>query len=242
MNLHIRILGLSKPLVALNFLILTHVVFLASPAPASPVTPAQAQGAAPFRGELTFEKLEQNLVHFGATAGTPVPPPVKLEVHGAKGLGTLYTRPEMEPYVLISALPCAGCEERRSLYLVSPRLEFKPTAFVSPGRVKDRSRGIIFFEGRGFFGQCLPGRNDVYISFQRERSEKRARLYTSVYIAEVKADGIREQLLARHAPNINQVLQKVRAKQCTEVAGFDRHTGSFSVPPLKGGELQEDES
>lgn len=200
---------------------------------------------APFRGAIEIAKVEQGVITFSAPPGGVAPSELKTGLHDVRVLGPIYSRsggkPEF-PSVLVSGLPCAGCEERRGLTLFSLRPDIRPLNFVYPGRVRDRKTGQTLYQSRAFFGSCLSNRNDVYVVFQNEKIDRRGnRMRPSVFIAEVTPQGNYEKLLATHAPRLDSVLKRVRSKDCAEIRGTERASIPFATPILRGETIDDEE-
>ncbi len=210
----------------------------------SPERPALSEPGV-FRGAIQVAKVEQGVITFAAQSGAQAPGELKTGLHDVEVLGPIYSRaqgaPEF-PAVLVSGLPCAGCEERRGLTLLSLRPQVRPLHFVYPGRVRDRKTGQTLYQSRAFFGSCLSNRNDVYIVFQTEKVDRRGhRMRPSVFVAEVTAQGNYEKLLSQHAPRLDSVLKRVRSKDCTEIRGKDRSSIAFAAPLLRGEAIDDEE-
>jgi hypothetical protein len=200
---------------------------------------------APFRGAIEIAKVEQGVITFAAPPGVSAPAEIKTGLHNVQVLGPIYSRnggkPEF-PSILVSGLPCVGCEERRGLALFSLRSDVRPLNFVYPGRVRDRKTGQTLYQSRAFYGSCLVNRNDVYVVFQNEKIDRRGnRMRPSVFIAEVTPQGNYEKLLSAHAPRLDAVLKRVRSKDCAEIRGTDRQSIAFALPALRGEAIDDEE-
>jgi hypothetical protein len=182
--------------------------------------PAQAPEREAAVARLEFDRVEKDAVHFKAPQGTPAPRPVSTGLSDLRYLGSLW--PESgSPYFLFKAKPCQDCAHDLGIYAIRPE-GGRATAFVHPGKVLDPKTRNVLLDSRAFFGRCLTGRGDVYVSFQKERLDRKRGLITSVYIAEAGSERFSERLIERRGPRINEALRRVKDRECVEIEGRNR--------------------
>jgi hypothetical protein len=173
------------------------------------------------RAAIDFEREENGVVHFKSNADEPVKP-IQTQLHELLYVGAIRTE-SSAPYFLFSGRTCADCIEDRGVHVIRPG---KPggivTSFVYPGKILDPETKELQLESRAFFGNCLPGKGDVYVVFQKERLGKNGRMQTSVFIAEPADDYLQEKLIERKLPKIDDAIRRVRSKACHEINGRNR--------------------
>jgi hypothetical protein len=172
------------------------------------------------KDRIEFDRFEESSGTFYFQPQTA--PPFKSSFSDLKYLGTLKA-PRGLPYFLVLARPCRGaCLDEPTLFAVRPYHK-NPSGFVPPGKILDPKTRTVLLDSRAFFGKCLPNRSDLYIAFQQERVDRRARMQSSVFIAEAAEEHLNESLQDRHAPSLSTVLKQVKLKQCKEVSGRNRY-------------------
>jgi hypothetical protein len=109
------------------------------------------------------------------------------------------TDPESNtPYVLYEGRTCASCEATNiSLFLQRLDGKGKIQSSVYPGRITDPKKGLVY-EGRVFYGHCLPTVKAGLVAHQRESVDRRG-IQKSVLIAE-PGPPVRLRGFARTAP------------------------------------------
>lgn len=183
--------------------------------------------------QIEVDRVTDGTIYFTSVRGNPPHAPLKTQLHGVEVVTIL--RPSdgsrENGALLISARPCADCQDQHFIYLIE--LDGNDAIqLVHPGRVRDRRNGKLLFDGRAFYGACLPQRkNDVLVMFQKEKVDRRRYLQSSVFVAEIRPEGIHEELVVRGRPRISKTLRSVRKKKCVEVKGIDRRTISFRLKP-----------
>jgi hypothetical protein len=204
------------------FILLTLTLALAADEPPPPAFPAVP----------SIEKIDGGKIVFTNAS-------LKTKLSAIEPLGLLNAKDDARPYLLVSALPCEDCAtDKKALYLL--RIDgTSQNKFVYPGEIRDRKDGQVLFRSRSFFGQCLPGKPDVYIVFQSEKVDRRRALQDSVFIAEVGPVRIDEKLLWRGKPSLTNVLKLVKKKTCQEIKGFARKSGEFQLPSKAKAEAGE---
>lgn len=220
-----------KPLFWLLFLVLG----IQTPAHAGP-----QNGSPP---PLNVDRIENDVVFFkkspssegSASPASPRPSGVfsiKTGLIDLKSLGFL-SRKSTPVYWIASGKKCVDCPFEKGIYLFAlpdpslpqqPSPPPSPSGLVYPGKVIDARSGELLLSSRAFFGTCLPGKPDVYLSFQKEKVDRRARLQSSVMVVEVSEQGLHEKLLERNFPRLDTVLRAVKQKKCTEIIGRNRHS------------------
>lgn len=137
---------------------------------------------------------------------------------------TVLTDPESgTAYALFEARACRTCEAANtSLYLQRIDGKGKATSFVFPGRITDPKKGALVYDGRLFYGHCLPSVKAGVVTHQREVVDRRG-VQKSVLIAEPGPQYVYEVLLERKLPNVNTTLDLVKRKVCMEIPGRNRN-------------------
>lgn len=213
--------------------------------------PHASWGGSPSGGELIFEKVEGNRLHFkGFELKTPA---FELE-----WLGLLPGSGDTPSYALYAGNPCksANCAEARSLYLQridppgaseKPSPANAPLTHSLPGLIRDPKKNEVHFESRTFFGRCLTSTpKPVLVSFQKERVDRRRGLQSTVFIAEPGPLFARERLLMRGLPSLQVALNQVKRKECTEIPRRNRNilARPLDLRPKRGvidSDAEEDE-
>lgn len=168
--------------------------------------------------KVQFDHIEQNTIFYKSNPSKNEQiQSFKTNLFELKYLDTLNSRTGGLPYFLVSANPCANCSNEKAIYLIRPQSDSKPTAFVYPGKILDPKNRELLMESRSFYGECLPGRKDIYLVFQKEKVDRRSRLQNSVYLAEPQKEYLSEKLIERRLPNIHSTLKLVKAKRCKEI-------------------------
>ena len=178
--------------------------------------------------EVDLEKIEGGTLYF--KEGKPLSTPL----HDVQFLGAVRSPENQQPtpYLLVTAKPCSGCVEERSVYFLS-RDGSRSFQFVHPGRIIDSKSRAVVLESRAFYGKCVPDWNEVYVVYQKDTVDKKkhGRRYKSVepsiFVAEPSKEGIREKLsevrsIGQLAAKQKFTLARVKTKQCTEITGRDR--------------------
>jgi hypothetical protein len=182
-----------------------------------------------------FDRVEGTTVFFKANK------PMRTTLHDLRYLGELRP-PQGTPYLLFTARPCQDCLQDKAIYVLRPE-GGRPTHFVYPGRVLDPRTRQVLLESRSFFGRCLSSSpSEVFVTFQKERVDRRRSLQQSVFIAEAGRDHLEERLLERRLPSLDRTLRAVRAKQCREIEGRNRLMLSkpLDLTPRRGDDEERD--
>jgi hypothetical protein len=155
------------------------------------------------------------------------PPPVQLE--NAEFLTTLKAAPQEEGktvphFHLFKARLCAQCEGDLGIFAINAdQPKAPPHTFIYPGKIQDRKTGKTLFESRAFYGRCVRKKSsDVYVVFQKDLSEKKRRVQTSVLIATPGQQFLEEELLEKHLPSLQDAIQFTQRKHCKEIIGKSR--------------------
>lgn len=159
-------------------------------------------------------------------------------------LGTLNAGEKSSPWWVVKAKPCSNCSSEPFVWLIPSAAansgnSIRPFRFVSPGRVLDPKTRNVLLDSRSFYGNCLrEPSDDVYVVFQREKLDRKSRLWKSVYIAEPAGTGIREKLIERRLPPLEVTLQKVRQKKCFEISTRNRMMNRDIYRPYAASQSQ----
>ncbi len=167
---------------------------------------------------LEFDHVEDGLVFLKGDA----PKPITTGLHELRYLGSIRgTEAAAQPFFLFAGRPCVGCATDPAIYAIRPA--GKTATFVTPGRILEPRSRALMLESRGFFGSCVPGMGEVLVMFQKERVDRKRKLQSSVFVAEATADDhLREKLLERKLPRLEDTLKRVRAKKCHELESRNR--------------------
>ena len=169
----------------------------------------------------SFKSIENNQIVFQTPEGTPAPSSLQTKLYNLEYLGSLSSPEGYAPYLVISAKTCDQCNFPKNLFLI--RADGSDIAsFTYPGKVKSHINGRSLMESRVFFGKCLNKHDQVLVVFQKDKVDRRRYLQSSVFVAEVGQENLKEKLMIRRRPSIKSALRKVRQKQCQEVKGFTR--------------------
>ena len=117
----------------------------------------------------------------------------------------------------------------RAIFLLSKDKVFE---FTHPGRIFDE-KGKLIHHSNAYFGKCLKTReNPVIVFFQKEKIPKWKYLQSSVFVAEIHPDGIKEKLIIRrsHRPRERNVRKEVNNKNCFKIAKISRKVFKNILP------------
>lgn len=160
------------------------------------------------------------------------------------GFVAMLTDPESgTPYALFEGKTCPKCgPENTSLFLQRIDGRGKATSFVYPGRIVDPKKNAVVYNGRLFYGNCLPSVKQGVVTHQSEAVDRRG-TQKSVVIAEPGPQYIYEVLLERKLPALKTTLDLVKRKSCFEIAGRNRSVlkRPLDLTPKKGLDDNEDE-
>jgi len=169
----------------------------------------------------SFKGVENNNIVFQAADGVIPPSSLQTKLHSLEYLGTLSSPEGHAPYLVISAKTCDQCDFPKNLFLI--RADGSDIAsFTYPGKIKSHLNGRSLMESRVFFGKCINKHDQVLVVFQKDKVDRRRYLQSSVFVAEVGQENLKEKLMVRRRPSIKSALNKVRKKQCQEIKGFTR--------------------
>ncbi len=196
--------------------------------------------AAPLPVPVALDKAEKGKILFKRTDSGDNLPMLETTLNGVEFLGPLYPKEGGMPYVLLSALECEGCAQRfLYMFRVGSTAKQEPLRLIFPGRVRDKQTGGTVYEGRAFYGKCVPNKGDAFVVYQSDKIKKRRGLQSSVFIAEVQDSGIEEHVITRRHPRLDTILGQVRRKQCAEIKGVDRDTQKFKWPTKPNLEIEK---
>ncbi len=201
-----------------------------------------ALSTTPAQANYVYEKTSgSSLVFKNEKSGkseslkTDVPSPLYISVLTDPESGT--------PYALYEGKSCANCDPANtSVFLQRLDGKGKVTSFVYPGRITDPKKGALVFEGRLFYGNCLPNVKQGVVSHQREIVDRRG-MQRSVVIAEPGPQYAYEVLMERRLPNVKTTLALVKKKSCFEIPGKSRTVlrKPLDLTPRKGLDDEEEE-
>jgi hypothetical protein len=193
----------------------------------------------PVRAAWIFEQTTGRSLVFKdgdktATLNTNVPSPDFIAV---------LTDPESDtPYVLYRGRTCKTCDEGNvSLFVQRIDGKGKAHSYVYPGRITDPRKGLVY-QGRVFYGNCLPKVKVGLVAHQREAVDRHG-MRKSVLIAEPGPQYVYEALLERRLPSVRTTLGFVKKKVCFEIAGRSRTVlkKPLNLTPTKGLDDNDEE-
>ena len=188
-----------------------------------------------------FEKASGSSLSFKSDSGDKTET-LKTEVPSPSFVAVLTDPESNTPYALYEGRTCPTCEAgNTSLFVQRLDGKGKVTSYVYPGRITDPKKGLVY-EGRVFYGNCLPKVKAGLVAHQRE-SVDRLGMQKSVLIAEPGPQYVYEVLLERRLPNVKTTLDLVKRKVCFEVAGRSRSVlrKPLNLTPQKGLDDDEEE-
>lgn len=162
---------------------------------------------------------------------------VETTLHDLEYLGTFRDEKEESiPYFLLRARTCSDCNHPKNLYAISADGQ-DAQILVHPGEIREE-KGRLIYQGEAYFGKCLPKNEaQLFISFQKDRADRRRYLQRSVLIAEVKENRMVDRLLVRRRekPKRRSVLKQVKKKVCQKIDPINRKTDlvMIELPELK---------
>lgn len=189
-----------------------------------------------------FEKISGQIIVFkeeksgkSESLKTEAPAPTFISVITDPESGTAYA--------LFEARACRTCEpSNTSLFLQRIDGKGKATSFVYPGRITDPKKGSLVYDGRLFYGNCLPSVKAGIVTHQRETVDRRG-TQRSVLIAEPGPQYVYEVLLERKLPSVKTTLELVKRKVCMEIPGRNRSVlkKALDLTPKQGLSDEEDD-
>lgn len=144
-------------------------------------------------------------------------------LYDLKVVGKLRTKKKL-PYYILSGIGCTECDANTSIYIHSPsdgpmKNEGEQQRFMYPGQERDYQTGQIVYEGRMFYGDCLPDHPNAVVWFERMLGDDK-KLHDDVFVAEVKQDHLlTTKLPTRELPKPKDSEVAVRAGKCHELGG-----------------------
>ncbi len=184
------------------------------------VTPAYSSPS-PWSPEIGVRGIEEGKIFFTAPTGAAEPAPVKTSIANATFHGMMRTSDDSVPYLVLTGLPCAGCERQAAVYLIRGDGGVVER-FVHPGQVTDARKGRLVYESSAYFGQCLRDKKPVYVAFQREKADRRRFMQLSVLRVDIGTERLEEKLLVRRLPSESLAKAAVRKKICTRLPELKR--------------------
>lgn len=168
-----------------------------------------------------FDRVEGATVYFKSAETFK---PIKTDLFELKYLATLKnTEDKLPPYFFFSGKPCATCSQPVAIYAFKAGSAKPLSNFVYPGKILDPKTRALLFESRAFLGRCLyREKSDIYLSFQKDRVDRRRGMQQSVLVVEPGATHLDEKLLERGFPRLADTLKLVKSKQCKEIEGKSR--------------------
>ena len=146
----------------------------------------------------------------------------KTTIYGMKVIGRLRTTKKL-PYFILSGTTCTECDENISIYIHSPsdgpmKNEAEQRRFSYPGREIDYQSGQVDYEGRMFYGDCLPDHPNAVIWFDGTLGDNK-KWHHDVLVAEIKADRLVTTELHGELPKPSDFQTAVGNGQCHELPG-----------------------
>ena len=172
---------------------------------------------------VEFDRLEEDSIYFSSSDRKASRTPLKTGLYELNYLGKLDPeRSEVEPYFLFSGKTCRDCTEDRMIFAIRAS-GGKPNAFVYPGKIlEDKNRNLVF-RSNAFFGKCLKNNSeDVFVIFQDEKVGKKNRKASSVLVVTPDKDYLKESLIEKNTPSLQNTLRLVKSKKCKEIEGRNR--------------------
>jgi hypothetical protein len=196
---------------------------------------------APSNAAWVFEKASGNTFTFKSD-NTNAIETLKVEALGPSFIAVLTDPESNTPYVVYEGRTCPTCETTNtSIYIQRLDGKGKVSSYVFPGRISDPKKGLVF-QGRTFYGNCLPKVKAGLVSHQLEHVDRRG-MQKSVLIAEPGPQYVYEVLLERRLPSVGTTLDFVKRKVCFEIAGKSRSIlrKPLNLTPKKGLDDDEEE-
>lgn len=152
---------------------------------------------------------------------------IKTHLYELQYVGCLAPK-SAKPYLILSGRECTECDDKTSLYVqpleeASSKDQLKPHSY--PGKVTDKNNGDqLMYEARVFYGQCFKDAQEGMIWFQNSRM-KSGKMEKGVYLIRIDAQGKMnsEKDVKKNAPELKNVLEKVKGGKCREIPGKDRY-------------------
>jgi len=140
-----------------------------------------------------------------------------------KVVGQLHTSKKLS-YFILSGTTCTDCDENISIYIYSPSDgpmtdEGDLQSYPYPGQETDNESGKVDYEGRMFYGNCLPTHPNAVVWFDRTLGDDK-KWRDDVLIAEVKNDDLVITQLHSGLPKLSDAQAAVRTGQCHELPGI----------------------
>jgi len=169
-----------------------------------------------------FEKSDGSTLHFKDDSGQKNTT-LKTGVPYVKFIAIQMSPNGQIPYALFSGRACNKCTENQ-VGIFMMRIDGKGRAFqfVYPGKITDSKKGQTVFNGRSFYGNCMPGMKQGLVTHQAEIVDRRRGMQKSVLIIEPGDHKVEERLVEKRVPSIKSTLALVKNKVCTEIAGLNR--------------------
>src|ERR1035437_1486831 len=151
----------------------------------------------------------------------------KTTIYGMKVIGRLRTIKKL-PYLILSGTTCTECDENISIYIHSPsdgpmKNEGKQLRLSYPGQEIDYQSGQVEYEGRMFYGDCLPAHPNAVVWFDRTLGDDE-KWHHGVWVVEVKEDHLVTTELHGDLPELSDAQTAVRTGQCHELPGIRRNS------------------
>lgn len=174
------------------------------------------------RAVPVFEKSDGSILYFKDDSGQKSSA-LKTGVPYVKFIAIQMSPNGQVPYALFSGRTCNKCTENQ-VGIFMMRIDGKGRAFqfVYPGKITDSKKGQTVFNGRSFYGNCLPGIKQGLVTHQAEIVDRRRGLQKSVLVIEPGDQKVEERLIEKRVPSIKSTLLLVKNKVCTEIAGLNR--------------------
>lgn len=160
----------------------------------------------------------------------------KMNLNDPKLLGVLQKSNQkqegaQDPVFIVSAKPCQSCPEDQAIYLITPKKKEKELRrVIYPGKIFEPDAGVLLYESRVFFGECLSEAKPVLVVFQKDKVDRRKFPQGSVLIAELDFNSVeilKETMVESRFPPIAKTLSLVKLGKCQEISTRNR-----KMPPM----------
>lgn len=200
------------------------------------ITPLSSAWADP-----EYDRVEGSTLYFKdggksipLKTGVPEPRFIALQKHEESNLF----------YALFSGRACEKCGvEQVGIFLMRIDGKGKSFQFTYPGRIVDPKKGQTVYEGRTFYGNCLPKQKQGIVTHQKEIVDRRRGMQMSVLTAVPGSNTVEELLIERRLPALRTTLDLVKRKVCFEIPGKNRTVlrKPLDLTPRKGLDDDEEE-
>jgi hypothetical protein len=126
------------------------------------------------------------------------------------------------PILLFSGQTCMECDEGVNLIVYSVASDSVTWKSAYPSATAANvDDGKVFYEGRAFFGECLPGLAASVVAFVHSNVQGDA-WKDSVFTYAFKLDGtVEEKEITENLPSVEESLRAVSQSKCEELPHYD---------------------